>query len=107
MSITSGDLGSRRTEFLLLSRAAVRTDTERLARLLLEAQQEKDGDLRAATHAKLRIPLELLETAPAAKFAYADDVLLKLFLKADEEEKAEAAEKAARSGKRARPGKKS
>lgn len=109
--VSAGDsccpVATLETEFLLLSRAAVRTDTERLARLLLEAQQEKDGDLRAATHAKLRIPLELLETAPAAKFAYADDVLLKLFLKADEEEKAEAAEKAARSGKRARPGKKS
>jgi ABC-type nitrate/sulfonate/bicarbonate transport system substrate-binding protein len=106
--VSAGDsccpVATLETEFLLLSRSAARADVERLAHLLLEAQLEKDADLRAATHAKLGIPLELLETAPAARFAYADNVLLKLFLKADEEERAEAAERAEKAAKKAGKG---
>jgi ABC-type nitrate/sulfonate/bicarbonate transport system substrate-binding protein len=79
------------TEFLLLARTAARADAQRLAGLLLEAQKEGDADLRAAAHARTGLPLELLETYPAAKFAYADNLLLKLFLKAEEDERAEQA----------------
>lgn len=80
------------TEFLLLSRTAARADAQRLASLLLDAQKEGDAELRAAAHAQTGLPLALLETYPAARFAYADNVLLKLFLKAEEDEKAERAE---------------
>lgn len=77
------------TELLLLSRTAARADAERLAGLLLDAQKEGDAELRAAAHGQTGLPLDLLETYPAAKFAYADNLLLKLFLKAEEDEKAE------------------
>lgn len=77
------------TELLLLSRTAARADAERLAGLLLDAQKEGDAELRGAAHAQTGLPLDLLETYPAAKFAYADNLLLKLFLKAEEDEKAE------------------
>ena len=95
--ITAGDsccpAAVAETEFVLLSRTGARADTERLANLILEAQKESDATLRTATTEKMGVPLDLLEAYPAAKFAYADNVLLKLFLKVADEEKMEQAGK--------------